>query len=379
MDNKLFVSDLVDGEPVRTVFLVADKRLGTTKTGNPFLTLELADKSGSVTGRVWDDAEAISTRFDHEDFVRVEAHAETYKGQIQLNVRDLQRVEPDEFDLANFIPASDFDRDAMLDQLKALVSREVKSAEMLRFLDTLFDQKQLIEQFKLAPAAKGNHHAYLGGLLEHTLSMTRLGAMLSRHYAHYYPGMLNQDLVIAGCIMHDIGKCFELSYGRSFDYTDEGRLVGHIVQGAELVTSIAQKVSPALPASMLTQLKHLILSHHGKKEFGSPVLPRTPEALLLHEIDMIDSRMAMCTEAVEEHRSGSDADKPWTGYQRLFQGNLWVGDEPSTKWARVNCPAEDELEGPGALPAGAATAAAPAKRSAKESRESEETLDLFSK
>ncbi|QDG49223.1 HD domain-containing protein [Persicimonas caeni] len=348
MKEKIFVSDLVEGSFITSVFLVADKTLRTTKSGNPFLALDLADKSGNIDSKVWDNAEAIGSRFEADDFVMVEAQVESYRGQLQLNVRDLKRMDDDDVALEDFIPASRWDRDEMLEQLKDVVGREIKSPEMLRFFDALFEEKQLMKQFTLAPAAKGNHHAYLGGLLEHALSMTRLAVRMTRHYAHYYPGMLNQDLVIAGCVLHDIGKCFELSYGRSFNYTTEGQLVGHIVQGVELITAIAKKVSPPLPAEMLMQLKHLVLSHHGKLEYGSPILPRTAEALLLHEIDMIDSRMNMYSNMVAEHEGGTNSEEAFTDYQRLFQGRMYMGDDTGTKWAKTTTPNEDDLEGPGA-------------------------------
>lgn len=380
MKNKIFVCDLVEGEHIQSVFLATDKSIRTTKSGKPYLALTLADKSGSIDSKVWEQAEAIAARFDQEDFVLVEAQVDSWQGKLQLNVRDVQRVDEDAFELEDFVPASRWNREAMLAQLQDVVSREVKSPAMLRFFDALFDEGELMRQFSMAPAAKGNHHAYLGGLLEHALSMTRLAVNLSRHYAYYYPGLLNQDLVIAGCVLHDIGKCFELSYGRSFDYTDEGQLVGHIVQGVELITSIAKKVSPPLPSEMLLQLKHLVLSHHGKKEFGSPTRPKTPEAMLLHEIDMIDSRMNMLSNIVEEHAAGANADEPWTDYQRLFQERLYMGDAQRSNWAKVRTPDEDELDGPGAVPAPTASEAA-AKRSARRessAAESEANLDLFS-
>jgi 3'-5' exoribonuclease len=383
MKNKAFICDLVDGDLVRSVFLVTDKRLGTTRNGDPFLTVELSDKTGSVVGRVWDEAEAIASRFEQDDFVAVDGQIETYKGKLQLNVRDLKRVAADQIELSDFVPASRWDRQALLEQLKDLVSRELESPEMLRFFDTLFSRDELMDRFATAPAAKGNHHAYVGGLVEHTLSMARVGARLTDHYAHYYPGLLNQDLVIAGCVLHDIGKCFELSYGRSFGYTDEGQLVGHIVQGVELVTEIAAQISPPLPASLLMQLKHLIASHHGKREYGSPVRPQTPEAMLLHQIDMIDSRMAMCADIFEEHGQGQAPAEAWTGYQRLFQTSLYAGAQPASPWAKVRQPKDDTLEGPGASPAGdshnADAAADTAQRRGAEVGESELNLDLFSK
>ena len=378
MGEKTYVSELTENQPVRSVFLVAGKTTGTTKYDDLYVSVDLVDKTGKVSGKIWDDAEALASRFEADDFVVVEGMVDSYKGAPQIRIRDVQRVEAADIDMADFVPASRWDRSQMLAQLQELIERELESPSMLRFFDALFDETQLMEQFAAAPAAKGNHHAYLGGLLEHALSMTRIGADLCRHYAHYYPGLINQDLVIAGCVLHDIGKCFELSYGRSFDYTDEGKLVGHIVQGVELITSIAQKVSPPLPANMLMQLKHLILSHHGRLDYGSPVRPKMPEALLLHEIDMIDSRMNMCARIAEEHEQGVNADQAWTDYQRLFKESLYMGDDASSTWTKVTAPADD-LQGPGAVPqrdVAAATSSAD-RRKTEEAGESEANLDLF--
>jgi 3'-5' exoribonuclease len=379
MKDKVFVSDLVEGEHIQSVFLVADKTLRTTKGGKPFLAVELMDNSGNVDAKIWDEAEAMASRFDREDFIFVEAQVDSWNGNLQLNIRDLQRVDDDQVVLEDFIPASRWDRLEMLEQLQDVVSREVKSPEMLRFFDELFAGKQLMRQFALAPAAKGNHHAYLGGLLEHTLSMTRLAVSLTRHYAYYYPGMLNQDLVIAGCVLHDIGKCFELSFGRSFDYTTEGQLVGHIVQGVELISSIAKKVSPPLPAEMIMQLKHLVLSHHGKKDYGSPVRPKTPEAMLLHEIDMIDSRMNMVANLTDDHRAGPDAESAWTGYQRLFQERIYMGQTDGTSWAKVRTPDHADFDGPGDIPGPTESdTRARTRREREAAGESAPNLDLFS-
>ena len=378
MESKVYVCDLAEGEHIQSIFLVGDKTLRTTKSGKPFLALELMDKSGSIDAKVWEEAEALGTRFDSENFIAVEAQVDSWNGQLQLNVRDLQRIDDDQVTLEDFVPASQWDRQEMLAQLQDVICREIRSPEMLRFFDALFDETQLMKQFAAAPAAKGNHHAYLGGLLEHTLSMTRLAVRLSRHYAHYYPGLLNQDLVISGCVLHDIGKCFELSFGRSFDYTTEGQLVGHIVQGVELITEIAKKVSPPLPAEMIMQLKHLVLSHHGKKEYGSPVRPKTPEAMLLHEIDMIDSRMSMIANITDDHRSGPDGDSAWTGYQRLFQERLYMGEQEGPAWAKVRMPSADEIAGPGAAPVAEASAPHQSAGRDKSVGESDPNLDLFS-
>jgi 3'-5' exoribonuclease len=377
MENKTFISEFTENEYIQSVFLVADTVVRTTKRGDPYLCITLGDRSGSIEARAWDDAEALAERFSVDDFIEVSAQVTSYNGEIQLNINDLRRVDEEQVDVEAFLPASKWDRDEMLDQLKDLVSREVKSSSMLRFFDEFFSDDELMRKYKMAPAAKGNHHAYIGGLLEHSLSMARVGAKLARHYAHYYPGMLNQDLVIAGCVLHDVGKCFELEYTRGFRYSDSGQMVGHITQGVELVTKLADRVSPPLPSNMIMRLKHLILSHHGRLEYGSPVKARTPEAVLLHQIDMIDSRMGMVQNAFEEHASGVAAEDSWTGYNRLFDGSLYAGDPKADQWATYRLPGE-QIAGPGMVPPSDQAPSRASEGGGEDGDEdSEMNLDLF--
>lgn len=348
MSDKIFVDQLVEGETIRSVFLVTQKSARTTKSGKPFLALTLGDKSGNIDSKVWDNAEAIATRFEADDFVAVEAQVDSWQSKLQLNIRDIQKVDDAQVAFENFVPVSRWSRTELLEQLQTLIDDKVQSKEMRRFFAALFADKKLMQRYQSAPAAKTNHHAFLGGLLEHSLSMTRLAVKIGGHYENYYPGLLNKDLLIAGCVLHDIGKCFELSYARSFDYTDSGQLVGHIVQGVEMVTAIAARVEPALPDEMLLQIKHLILAHHGKKEYGSPVLPRTPEAMVLHEIDMIDSRMNMLANIADEQDANADDEPAWSGYERLFQGRIYMGNTQSPSEAAHTPPMQEQLAGPGA-------------------------------
>lgn len=354
MSEKIFINEIVEGTYIRALLLVTEKSLRETKSGKPFLALKLCDKSGNIDAKVWENAEALATRFQADDFIRVEAQVDSWQSQLQLNVRDLQKVEDAQVDLADFIPASRWPRAELLDQLKALLNEEIKSPLFARLFDALFADEALMERFVMAPAAKTNHHAFLGGLLEHSLSMTRLALKIGRHYEHYYPGLVNADLLLAGCVFHDIGKCFELNFARRFDYSEAGQFVGHIVQGVELLNSISAQLKPALPEPMLLQIKHLILSHHGKKEYGSPTLPKTPEAMLLHEIDMIDSRMNMLANIARDQQAEPGEEIGWTGYQRLFGERLHLGVEReiAESWFDSAHPTTAKLAGPG-LAAGA--------------------------
>lgn len=347
--QKLFVSELAENTTIQTVFLVSNKAVRETRNGDPYMSLTLTDRTGSIEGRAWDNVPALDARFDVDDFVVVRGRVSSYRDQLQITVADIERLPDEQVDIGDYLPRSRWSADALFDQLLTLIDTHVRSPEMRRFLTQLFSCEDRVRRFKTAPAAVSNHHNYVGGLLEHTLSMARVGMGLTHHYDRYYPGQLDSDLVLAGCVLHDFGKCWELSFARSFSYSTSGKLVGHIVQGVELVSTVALEADPPFDPAMLEQLKHLILSHHGRFEYGSPVLPRTPEALLLHEIDMIDSRMNMVHLARTRHLEAGDGAGAWTDYSRLFEGSLYIGQQGDGQWAS-NTPLDPEkLAGPGLL------------------------------
>jgi 3'-5' exoribonuclease len=377
MPDKKFVVDLVEDEFIQSIFLVTAKEHRTTRNGDPYVSLSLADRSGSIDGRIWDDVETMTARFDTEDFVAVRAQVSTYNDKRQLNIDDIKSVDESELELRNYLPHSRWDGDEMFDQLAELVDTHVESELVRRVIDEVFADETITANFKRAPAAKSNHHDFFGGLLEHCLSMSRLAVSLTHHYAHYYPGFLNQDLVIAGCILHDIGKLDELSYDRAVEYTTEGKLVGHITGGVELVNAVAERMDPTPPDDLLQQLKHLVLSHHGKREYGSPVEPRTPEAMLLHQIDMVDSRMNLYFSHLEEHRNGAAADAPWTSYHRALESDVYAGPEEPPPWAEPLTPDSDALEGPGLTPGNEPEADAAADDEEPTDSEDSQTMDLF--
>ena len=378
MPEKIYVTDLVENQFVQTTFLVTAKEQRTTRRGDPYLCLTLADRSGEIEGRIWDDVEPLSERFAVDDFVDVRAEVETYNDKRQLNIDDIKRVEEADLDLRDYLPYSRWDGEALFDQLADLVDAHVESEIVRRFLEELFSDPAFVDRFKRAPAAKSNHHEYFGGLLEHCLSMTRIGVTLSRHYAHYYPGAVNQDLVIAGCILHDIGKVDELSYERSVQYSTEGKLVGHITQGVEMITEVAERMEPGPPEDLIQQLKHLVLSHHGHREYGSPVEPRMPEAMLLHEIDMIDSRMNLYVSHIDEHRGGPAGDEEWTSYHRALESSAYAGPEEAPGWASPWTPDADAIGGPGCGIAPVEEEAAGGDGDEKEeSSEDSQTMNLF--
>ncbi len=375
--TKIFVTDLVDNQHIETVFLAASKQLRETRNGDPYLCVTLQDATGTIEARAWDDAPALESRFDADDLIAVRGRVSSYRGELQITLADLDVVDDDTVHLGDFLPHSRWDGEAMFHALRSLVERHVQSEEVQRFLHALFDDPEWVSKFKKAPAAVSNHHAFLAGLLEHTLSMARLAVSMGEHYEAYYPGMVDTDLVIAGAIIHDMAKIDELHYRRSFSYSTEGQLIGHIVQGAQRVEAIAQQLSPALDPNLKTQLQHLILSHHGKKEYGAPTTPKTPEALLLHHIDMVDSRMNMCWNALEPMIDSGDTDGEWSDYQRPFGRSLYASAASDEEWKARSV--KDSDQGPGIEPlAGPVTDDASSDSDVPtDDEESHDNLDLF--
>lgn len=318
--ERVAVSEIRPGGSVRTVLRVLEKRVNKTRAGKTYLALKLGDRSGTLPARLWEEADYYADLFEGGDYVFVQGLAETYQSVLQLRVQHLERVAPDAVEAVDFERTSRFDVDEMLEGLRDLIQAEVGSADVKRFLLAVLDDEAIRTGLRRAPAAKGNHHAYVAGLLEHTLSMCRLAVAICDHYADYYPTMLDVDLVISGAVLHDIGKIWELAVSFGIDYTTEGRLVGHIVMGAELVSRKLLEAGVDDPELGL-RLKHLVLSHHGQIEYGAPVLPQTPEAQLLHYIDQIDARMNMFAAVIE------DGEGEWSPFNRALGRFVFRGQD----------------------------------------------------
>ena len=348
MLSKTFIADLVLDTHIQSTFLVSAKATRQTKYGDAYLCVTLIDRTGAIEARAWENAELLAERFCTDDFVIVSGQVSSYQDTLQLKLIDIQSVGDEAVEVTDFLPSSRWEPEALFAQLKELVLEHVQGAPMRAFFKTLFGQHELMERFKRAPAAKTNHHNFIGGLLEHVLSMAREAVLLADHYARYYPGLINRDLLMAGCVLHDIGKCRELSFTRSFAYTTHGQLIGHIPHGIEIVNDIQAAMRPAPPEEMILAIKHLILSHHGRLDYGSPVTPRTPEAMLLHQIDMIDSRMAMCAAAIARHAGPTHGPDRWTDYHRALETRIYLGGEQDELWRTQPEHDADELVGPGA-------------------------------
>lgn len=314
MVDRKCISDLRNGDPVEDeVFLVVRKELRKSRKGSDYIDGEVMDKSGTLPIRMWDATEKISSSFDVQGFVRVSGRVESYRDTLQLVVKKIAKADEDSVSMADFVPTTEQDVDKMEESLRKML-RTVKDRHLIDLLAGFFNDEAFMACFRACPAAVQFHHAYLGGLLEHTLSMTKLACWITDHYPR-----LDKDLLLAGVFLHDIGKVRELNWERGFQYTNEGQLVGHLVLGASMVEEKARGVE-GFPQELLDRLKHLILSHHGEYEFGSPKLPATAEAIALHYIDNLDAKMHAFEKAINEDR---DPSTDWTEYNRMFARRLY--------------------------------------------------------
>ena len=304
--KSLFAADIRDNQAVDAMFLVAAKTHGVTKTGNSYLTLRLIDRTGDIEARVWERAEDLSRGFDRNDFVRVRGHATLYQGKMQLRVQDVMRVDESKIAPEDFLPNSAFDPQSMLDELQTIL-RGIKNPYLLALAEACFADEELMRLLRQAPGAKTIHHPYLSGLLEHTLSLMKLIQKVVENYQD-----VDIDLLLMGGFLHDIGKVYEFTFERTVDYTDAGQLLGHLVMEVEMVTKKIEAI-PEFPTELGLLLKHLLVSHHGAYEFGSPKLPQTVEAVILHSLDDLDGKI----QAIQNLPDKEPGSK-WTAFHRAY-------------------------------------------------------------
>jgi 3'-5' exoribonuclease len=304
--KSLYAADICDNQAVDGLFLVASKNHGVTKNGNGYLTLKLLDRSGEIEARVWDRADDLARGFDKNDFVRVRGQATLYQGKMQIRVHDIGRVDESKVAPEDFLPKSAYDADAMLEELQTIL-RGINNPHLLALAEACFADQELMRLLKQAPGAKTIHHPYLSGLLEHTLSLLKLILKVVENYRG-----IDMDLLLIGGFLHDIGKVYEFSFDRAVDYTDAGQLLGHLVMEVELVN---QKIAtlPDFPAELALLVKHLLVSHHGAYEFGSPKLPQTLEAVILHSLDDLDGKI----QAIQ-NLPGKEPGSKWTAFHRAY-------------------------------------------------------------
>ena len=317
MKNKdIYLQDIKPGDKIASSFLVAEKNMAFSQKGSAYLNVRLKDKTGEIDGKVWDNAMALDQVFKKGDIVYMEGRAQTYRNALQISIVTIKPCAPQDVDPSDYLPVSKVDTTAMFQDILAYIDA-ISSEPIKKLLTAFFYDEKTADLFRRAPAAKGFHHIYLGGLLEHTLSVVRL----LDHAAKHYP-QLNRDLLIAGGILHDIGKIYEFSYDGLIAYSDEGRMIGHLVMGMEMIDKKIEAI-PDFPVQLALELRHIILSHHGEFEFGSPKRPKTLEALVIHFMDDLDAKVNAFGSFVAADAANADSD--WTTYNRFFERYLYKG------------------------------------------------------
>jgi 3'-5' exoribonuclease len=310
----LFVSEIRDNQPVDAVFMCAAKNQGVTKSGSGYLILKLLDRSGEIEGRVWDRANDLARGFDKSDYVRVRGQATLYQGKLQIRVHDVVRVNESEVAAEDFLPKSPYDPEVMAAELMAVL-RGMKNPHLLALVEAFFSDADFMDMLKRAPAGKSIHHAYLGGLLEHTLSLLKLILKVVENYRG-----IDVDLLLVGGFLHDMGKIYEFSYDRAVEYTDSGQLLGHLVMEVEKVDEKIRSL-PEFPPELALLVKHMLVSHHGQYEFGSPKLPQTVEALILHYLDDLDGKIQSIQYLMEKEPGAR-----WTSFHRAYGRSFFRGE-----------------------------------------------------
>lgn len=304
----VFVCDLSGDTTVTSFFLVIEKELRNTREGKAYLRLELGDKSGSVEARMWDQFEAAARDIARDDIVKVQARVDAYRNRLQLAVQQIRRAKPEEVTLADYLPHTKEDVEKLYASLGAY-AESIQNPWLKKLTQSIIGDPQIAQRYKRAPAAKTMHHAYLGGLLEHVISLCGLAKLAKEHYPE-----LDLDLLLTAAILHDVGKLDELNYERSIGYTTDGQLLGHIVMELETVTEAMQAIE-GFPAALKTVVLHLLISHHGQYEFGSPKLPMIREALVFHYLDDLDSKLASVRTAL----AVECGDEEWSAYSGALQ------------------------------------------------------------
>ena len=299
-----YISDFEVGQMTAGTFMVASKEVRQKKGGDYFLSLTLADRSGDIDAKMWDNVDKVMDTFERDGFIKVKGVPQVHLNRLQFTIHTLQAVPESEVDLADYFPASTRDPEEMFTELRGIVNG-MTNPHLRDLLNAIFDDAGIARRYKRAPAAKSIHHAWLGGLIEHVLSLCTLCRSIGPHYP-----MVDVDLLLTGAILHDIGKIEELNYDRGFSYSDEGQLLGHILIGLRMV---GDKIAllPGFPPRLRTLVEHLIASHHGTLEYGSPKVPMTAEAMLLHHLDNLDSKMETVRGAVEKDKLAEGA---WTTF-----------------------------------------------------------------
>src|SRR5437764_15153476 len=318
--SRRFVQQMTDGDTIEEVYLITDKQLRANRNGNLYLEIELRDRTGSISARLWNAGENLCRMFEVGDFLLVRGKVQLFQGALQVILNHIERAEAEKIDLADYLPHTEQDVSKLLDRLRGTLLR-LASPHLRALAECFFIDDDFMRGFCRVPAGVRNHHAYIGGLLEHVVTLLDAADRLLPLYPE-----LDRDLLLMGIFLHDIGKVRELSYQKVFAYSDEGQLIGHLVIGVEMLNEKVSRVpdltGEPFPAELLLRLKHMILSHHGTYEFGSPRLPMTPEAIALHYLDNFDAKVHSFTRDIRDDRNQESA---WTPYNQSLQRRLFKG------------------------------------------------------
>lgn len=307
------IATLKEGDWVEEIYLVTSKQVSTAKNGVTYLSLKLSDKTGEIDGRLWDNADEVSGKFEREDFVRIKGMASIYQGSMQIKMKTLEKVDDSRVDVANFLETSPRNIDEMVAELRT-VATSLSNGHLRQLMNAFLDDQLFMASFKRTPAAKTLHHNYIGGLLEHTVELVGLARDVAKHFPS-----IDVDLLTVGAFLHDVGKVKELAVRKSIEYTTEGRLIGHISLGYEM---IVEKVSaiPAFPAELTLLLKHIMLSHHGEYAFGSPKRPKIQEAVVINYLDDLAAKISNFQGTLKKEKVAEGA---WSAYSKMHDRCLY--------------------------------------------------------
>jgi 3'-5' exoribonuclease len=318
--TRLYVNQLANGDSVDEAFLVADKQLRANRQGNLYLHLELRDKTGTVGARLWNATENLARQFEPGDYLHVKGKTQVFQGALQIILTHLEVVPPSQIEPDEFLPQSSQNVTKLLARLREILLA-MNNPHLRALVECFLIDDAFVTKFLAAPAGIKNHHAYQGGLIEHVVSLLNVADRI----ADLYPE-IDRDVLLTGIFLHDIGKVDELSYDRAFNYTDVGQLVGHLVMGVEMLAEKVERSTELtgenFPPELLLRLKHMIVSHHGTYEFGSPKLPMTLEAIALHYLDNLDAKIHTFS---REIRDDPSRDSSWTPFNQGLGRRLYKG------------------------------------------------------
>ncbi len=310
--EKIFIRDFAPNQTISTTFLVKSKELRNKKTGGQFALITFSDKTGDIVGQWWDNFEEAIDTFDRDDIVFARGLVTVYRNHLQLSIHRMRLCQEHEYSLTDYFPTTKYNVDEMFSELMAIIG-EFKNEHLRRLLQSIFADESTAQKFKKAPAAKTMHHPYLGGLLEHSLSLVKLCRKVGEHYHG-----IDIDLLQTGAVLHDFGKIDELAYERAFGYTNDGQMIGHLVMETIMVSDHIKDI-PGFPDDLRRHLLHMLLTHHGKLEYGSPKLPSTPESLMLAYLDDLDSKVEAMLRLIAEPQIEGD----WTRISAMFERPIY--------------------------------------------------------